>query len=65
MFWIPIVLFLCITTMVVGIVGFVYWYKAREKELQFHQDLRVREMEQQLKMKQLEIELEKTKQKIT
>jgi hypothetical protein len=47
--------------MVLGIVGIVFWFKAREKELQHHQDLRVREMEHLTKMKQLEIELEKAK----
>ena len=62
-FLIPIVLFICITGMVVAIVGIVNWHKSRDKELQYHQDLRVREMEHQLKMKQLEVELEKAKQK--
>ena len=47
--------------MVLGIVGIVFWFKAREKELQHHQDLRIREMEHLTKMKQLEIELEKAK----
>ena len=47
--------------MVLGIVGIVFWFKAREKELQHHQDLRIREMEHQRNMKELEIELEKTK----
>ena len=47
--------------MVLGIVAIVFWSKARAKELQFHQDLRIREMEHQLKMKQLEIELAKAK----
>jgi hypothetical protein len=47
--------------MVLGIVAIVFWSKTRAKELQFHQDLRVREMEHQRKMKELEIELEKTK----
>ena len=47
--------------MVLGIVAIVFWYRAREKELQFHQDLRIREMEHLEKMKQLEIELEKAK----
>ncbi len=51
--------------MVLGIVAIVFWSKSRAKELQFHQDLRVREMEHQLKMKQLEVELEKAKQKNT
>ncbi|HXW14557.1 MAG TPA: hypothetical protein VEN79_08610 [Terriglobia bacterium] len=64
-FLIPIVLFICITLMVIAIVGIVQWSKARDKELQYHQDLRVREMEHQLKMKQLEIELEKARQKNT
>jgi hypothetical protein len=47
----------------VAIVGIVHWYKARDKELQYHQDLRVREMEHQVKMRQLELELEKARQK--
>ena len=47
--------------MVLGIVAIVFWFKARDKELQYHQDLRIREMEHQRKMKELEVELEKTK----
>jgi len=47
--------------MVVAIVGIVFWFKGREKELQFHQDMRAREMEHQRKMKELELELEKEK----
>lgn len=35
--------------------------KTREKELQYHQDLRRREMEHERKMQELEIELEKTR----
>lgn len=46
---------------VVFIVGIVFWYKAREKELQVHQDMRIREMEHQLKMKELELEIEKAR----
>jgi hypothetical protein len=42
-------------------VGIVFWYKAHEKDLQVHQDLRIREMEHQRKMKELELELEKEK----
>jgi hypothetical protein len=49
------------TAMVVAIVGIVHWSKVRDKELQYHQDLRVREMEHQRKMKELEVELEKAK----
>jgi hypothetical protein len=47
--------------MVVAIVGIFYWFKGREKELQFHQEMRLREMEHQRKMKELELELEKEK----
>jgi len=58
---IPIVGTITGTLMIVAIVGIVFWFKARDKELQYHQDLRVREMEHQRKMKELEIELEKTR----
>jgi len=47
--------------MVLGIVGIVFWFKAREKELQYHQEMRTREMEHQRRMKELELELEKVK----
>jgi hypothetical protein len=49
------------TLMIFGIVAVIMWFKAREKELQVHQDMRIREMEHQRKMKELEIELEKSK----
>ncbi len=47
--------------MPLGIVAIVFWYKSRATELQFHQDLRIREMEHQRKMKELELEMEKEK----
>ena len=47
--------------MVLGIVGIVFWYKARERELQVHQEMRIREMEHQRKMKELELEIERTR----
>ena len=47
-------------SLVVIVLGTVV-YKMREKELECHQDLRVREMEHAQKMKELEIELEKAK----
>lgn len=49
------------TLMIFGIVASVMWFKAREKELQVHQEMRIREMEHQRKMKELEIELERSK----
>ena len=59
-FMIPIVGTIAGTLMIVAIVGIVFWFKARDKELQYHQELRIREMEHQRKMKELELELEKT-----
>ena len=60
----PFLLFLFFVgtlVMVVAIVGIVFWYRAHERELQVHQDLRIREMEHQRKMKELELEVEKEK----
>ena len=54
---IPIAAFL----MTVIIVAIVMWQKAREKELQYHQEMRLREMEHQLKMKELEVDMQKLK----
>jgi hypothetical protein len=45
----------------VFVVGIIFWYKAREKEIQAQQELRIREMEHQRRMKELEVELEKAK----
>ena len=56
-----VLLALVAIAMPLGVVGIVFWYKAREKELQFHQDLRIREMEHQRKLKELELEMEKEK----
>jgi len=62
-FLIPIAGVIFGTMMVVAIVGIVHWFKARDKELQYHQELRIREMEHQRKMKELEVELEKARQR--
>ena len=59
--FVPFVIPIFAILMPVLIVGIVFWFKAHEKDLQFHQDMRIREMEHQRKMKELEIELEKTK----
>ena len=50
-----------VLVMIVATVGIVFWYKAHEKDLQVHQDMRIREIEYQRKMKELELELEKEK----
>jgi hypothetical protein len=57
----PVMIPIAGMVMVVFIVGIVFWFKAREKELQYHQDMRIREMEHQRKMKELELEVEKLK----
>ncbi len=51
------------TMMIFGIVAVVFWFKAREKELQVHQEMRIREMEHQRKMKELDLEIEKSKER--
>jgi hypothetical protein len=58
---IPLVGVISIMVTGVVVVAIVFWFKARDKELQYHQDLRVREMQHLQKMKELEIELEKAK----
>jgi predicted GIY-YIG superfamily endonuclease len=45
----------------VGVVAIVYWYKARDKELQIQREMRIREMEHQQKMRELEVEREKAR----
>jgi len=42
--------------MVIFIVGIVSMRKMRERELQAHQELRIREMEHERKLKEMEIE---------
>ncbi len=60
-FAVPIVGTIFGTAMIAVIVAVFFWYKAREKELRAHQDLRIREMEHQRRMKELDVELEKAK----
>lgn len=47
--------------MIVAVVAIVFWYRARQRELQVHQDMRIREMEHQRKMRELDLEIEKSK----
>ena len=62
----PTVLFaLTVIAVPVGITVVYSFRKIRERQMQHHQDMCIREMEHQAKMKQLEIELEKAKQKNT
>ena len=58
---IPIVGTIFGTVMVVAIVGIVFWFKTRERELLVHQEMQIREMEHQRRMKEIELEIEKTR----
>lgn len=58
---IPIVGIIAGVIMIIAVVGTVFWFKAREKELQVHQHMRTLEMEHQRRMKELELETEKVK----
>lgn len=61
---IPFVVFLvpiALILMPVGIVAIVFWYKARQRELDLQESLRLREFEHVQSLKKLELEIEKTR----
>lgn len=61
---IPFVVFLvpiAAILMPVGIVAVVFWYKARQRELELQETLRLREFEHMQRLKELELEIEKIK----
>jgi len=63
---IPIVGTIAGTLMIVFIVGIVFWFKGRERELQVHQEMQIRQRKHERRMKELElervkVELEKSK----
>ena len=45
----------------IAIVWIVFWYKARQREMEMHESLRVREFEHLQRLKELELEIEKTR----
>jgi hypothetical protein len=47
--------------MPIGIVWIVFWYKARQRELELQESLRLREFEHLQRLKELELEIEKTR----
>ena len=47
--------------MPIAIVWIVFWYKARRRELELHESLRIREFEHVQRLKELELEIEKTR----
>jgi len=57
----PVLFSLSGVLIVLGIIGMNTFRRVRERELQCHQELRIREMEHEKRMKELEIELEKAK----
>ena len=47
--------------MPIAIVWIVFWYKARQREMELQESLRLREFEHLQRLKELELEIEKTK----
>jgi hypothetical protein len=47
--------------MPIGIVWIVFWYKARQREMELQENLRIREIEHVQRLKELELEIEKTR----
>jgi hypothetical protein len=47
--------------MPITIVWIVFWYKARQRELELQENLRLREFEHLQRLKELELEIEKAR----
>ena len=47
--------------MPIAIVWIVFWYKARQREMELQENLRLREFEHLQRLKELELEIEKTR----
>ena len=58
---IPVVGTVAGCAMIVAIVALLVWSGTRRKELQIHQEMRIREMEHERNMKQLELEIARTR----
>lgn len=52
---------LAVILMPIGIVGIIFWYKARQRELELQESLRLREFEHLQRLKELELEIAKAK----
>lgn len=52
---------LAVILMPIGIVAIVFWYKARRREMEMQESLRLREFEHFQRLKELELEIEKMK----
>jgi hypothetical protein len=44
----------------IGILGIIFWYKARQRELDLQESLRLKEFEHLQRLKELELEIAKT-----
>ncbi|HET7216261.1 MAG TPA: hypothetical protein VFL79_21915 [Terriglobia bacterium] len=62
---IAVLLPLAVILMPIGIVWIVFWYKARQREMELRQNLSIREFEHVQRLKELELEIEKTKAQST
>lgn len=62
---IALLLPVAIILMPIGIVWIVFWYKARQREMELQENLRIREFEHVQRLKELELEIEKTKAQST
>jgi hypothetical protein len=47
--------------MPIGIVWIVFWYKARQREMEMHESLKMREFEHLQRLRELDLEIEKAK----
>ncbi|HXH50265.1 MAG TPA: hypothetical protein VNM47_13060 [Terriglobia bacterium] len=47
--------------MPIAIVWIVFWYKARQREMELQENLRLREFEHLQRLKELELEIEKAR----
>ena len=47
--------------MPIGVVWIVFWYKARQREMEMHESLKLREFEHLQRLRELDLEIEKTK----
>lgn len=47
--------------MPIGVVWIVFWYKARQREMEMHESLKMREFEHLQRLRELDLEIEKTK----
>ena len=47
--------------MPIAVVWIVFWYKARQREMEMHESLKMREFEHLQRLRELDLEIEKTK----